>query len=187
LPAPTGVAPEASPDFGSFYRETLRPLRDYLSRFLGNRTEAQDIAHDAYLKTYQAMASRPVHQPRAYLYETARHLASNFRIRRGNRMQPTESSVLEFKAGLTPAPTDSIMAAQDQSLYRAAVQALPAGCQEVLVLRLHHGLTPPQIAQKLHLSESTVSNQLTRAMRLVRDHLAAQNAASKPRQKASGH
>lgn len=176
MPAPPCGAPEATPDFGSFYRATLGPLRDYLARFLGNRTEAQDIAHDAYLKTYAAMSDHRVAQPRAYLYTVARHLATNFQVRRGNRVQPTESALLEAKAGLTPAPTDSIMAAQDQSLYRAAVHGLPHGCQEVLVLRLNHGLSPAQIAQKLGLSESTVSNQLTRAMRLVRDQLAAQNA-----------
>jgi RNA polymerase sigma factor (sigma-70 family) len=67
------------------------------------------------------------------------------------------------------------MAGQDRAVFAAAVEALPPGCQEVLVLRLHHGLPPAEIARRLGLAESTVSNQLTRALRLVRTYVAAQN------------
>lgn len=125
------------------------------------------------------MSDRAVSQPRAYLYSTARHLAANFGARRGNRMLPTDSTVLETKAGTAPDGLHPLMAAEDQSLYRAAVHNLPHGCQEILVLRLHHGLRPAQIAAKLQLSESTVQNQLTRAMRLVRDAVAHGNSPQK--------
>lgn len=183
LPVPPSAAP-ATVDFGALYRSTIVPLRDYLARFMGDRVEAQDIAQDAYLKTFEAMQDHPIGQPRSYLFTTARRLAINFQIRRAQRMQPTEASILEAKVGPAPDPTQSVMAGQDQELFKAAVKALPPGCQEILVLRLNDGLSPPEIAQRLGLAESTVSNQLTRALRAVREQVTAGNNPV-PREKSA--
>ena len=46
--------PEPPRDFATLYRTTLAPLRRYLARLLGNATEAQDIAHDAYRRSHLA-------------------------------------------------------------------------------------------------------------------------------------
>ncbi len=54
-------------DFAAQYRSTLTPLLRYLTRLLGNRSEAQDIAHDAYLRVYPTV-DKPT---------TARRLAIN--------------------------------------------------------------------------------------------------------------
>ena len=184
-PAPPCVAAPPSPavegeEFGALYRSTLSPLRLFLARLLGDHAEAQDIAQDAYVKTYEAMQDRPVHQPRSYLFTTARRLALTYRIRRASRMQPTEDSVLESKAGASPDPTSLVMAKQDREAFAAAVRDLPRACQEVLVLRLNDGLTPPEIAQKLGIAESTVSNNLTRALRRVREYVTVQNGVARP-------
>jgi cell wall-associated NlpC family hydrolase len=77
--APT-PAPSPAPrgrDFASLYRATIAPLRRYLTRLLGNTAEAQDIAHDAYLRLYPTASADPARydQPEAVLYTTARRLA----------------------------------------------------------------------------------------------------------------
>ena len=41
--------PASQRDFAVLYRATLAPLRRYLTRLLGNASEAQDVAHDAYM------------------------------------------------------------------------------------------------------------------------------------------
>jgi len=51
-----GDTPPPDQDFRSLYQTTLTPLRRYLATVLGNPHEAQDIAHDAYLRTYAADA-----------------------------------------------------------------------------------------------------------------------------------
>lgn len=178
LPAPSCVLPpEPGPlsDFGSFYRATVAPLREYLSRVLGDRAEAQDIAQDAYVRTFEAMQGRVVNLPRSYLFATARRLALNFRMRRGGRMRPAAAPFLESRAGVAADPAQLTMEDQNRRSYAAAVLKLPAACREILILRLHEGLPPSQIAARLGLSESTVSNQLTRALREVRTYVASQN------------
>ena len=74
---PPAPPPPTSRDFASIYRATLSPLRRYLSRLLGNSTEAQDIAHDAYLRVFPSISQASTEQPEALLYVTARRLAIN--------------------------------------------------------------------------------------------------------------
>jgi RNA polymerase sigma-70 factor (ECF subfamily) len=64
-PSPPG--PKPAHDFSTLYRATVTPLRRYLARLLGNTSEAQDIAHDAYLRLYPKLKSQSAEQPEALL------------------------------------------------------------------------------------------------------------------------
>ena len=71
LPPP---GPKPARDFTTLYQATVTPLRRYLARLLGNTSEAQDIAHDAYLRLYPTLKDQSAEQPEALLYVTARRL-----------------------------------------------------------------------------------------------------------------
>ncbi len=173
LPVASGEAgPAGGGEFGNLYRRTLGPLRNYLARFLRDHNEAQDVAHDAYLKTYEVMQKKELTKPQSYLFTTARRLAYNFRMRRGQRMVPTDGAMLDAQAGSAEDPSHAAATSEDRALLRAAVALLPPRCQTVLVLRLHEGLRPAEIAERMGTSESTVNNQLSKALRMVRTYLA---------------
>src|SRR6266540_3867973 len=63
----------ARSEFSRLYQATLAPLRRYLTRFLGDANEAQDVAHDAYVRIYPSEGKRPAANPQALLYTTARN------------------------------------------------------------------------------------------------------------------
>jgi RNA polymerase sigma factor (sigma-70 family) len=167
-----GDTPPPDQDFKSFYQTTLTPLRRYLATVLGNPHEAQDIAHDAYMRTYTAMQGQAISQPKAFLFTTARRLALNFRIRRGGRMRPEENTVLDRQAADTPDAGQITMARQERAAMEAAIAGLPEGCREVLVIRTMEELSHQEIADRLGLSRSTVEKHLARALRLLREALA---------------
>lgn len=157
--------------FGSFYQITLSPLRRYLATILGNGHEAQDIAHDAYVKTYQAMHAHPVEKPQAFLFVTARRLALNYRMRRGDRMQPTESDKLETNPAPAPDAAEIAAVREEEAALEKAIRTLPPGCREVLLLRNLEGLSHEEIAQRLGISRSGVEKHLSRALRLLREQM----------------
>ena len=168
---PVESAPESAPGFNAFYQVTLSPLRRYLATILGSQHEAQDIAHDAYQKTYRAMHAKPVEKPKAFLFTTARRLALNYRLRRANRMQPTESEKLEAHPAAGPDAVEFASTHEETAALQQAILALPPGCREVLLLRNHEGLAHDEIAQRLGISRSGVEKQLSRALRLLREQL----------------
>jgi len=162
-------APAASShDFASLYRTTVAPLRRYLGRLLGNTAEAQDVAHDAYLRVYPAEGKKPAENPEALLYTTARRLAIN-RLKRRS-ISPISGGELdpETSASATPGVAQQVMARQEWALLESAIADLPAGCRNVLLLRKVEMLSHQQIADRLGIAISTIEKQHARALRLLR-------------------
>lgn len=164
--------PPAPSDFAGFYRRTLAPLRRYLARFTGNHTEAQDIAHDAYVRVYPAMQGKEVGHPQAFLYTTARHLALD-RLKRRSRAPFLDDAAASGERAASPAPgvESVVMAREEWALMEQAVAALPPGCRQVLLLRTVEQLSHDEIARRLGLARSSVEKHLMRAVRLLHESL----------------
>lgn len=160
--------PEPPRDFGSFYRATLAPLRRYLARLLGNAPEAQDIAHDAYLRVYPTLNAKNAGRPEALLYVTARRLAINRLKRRSISPVTAVAANVEAAAAASPGVAQQVMARQELKLLREAIAALPEGCRAVLLLRKVELLSHREIADRLGIAISTVEKQHARALRLLK-------------------
>jgi RNA polymerase sigma factor (sigma-70 family) len=170
--------PEPSRDFGGFYRATLAPLRRYLARLLGNTPEAQDIAHDAYLRVYPTITQQPTQNPEALLYVTARRLAINRLKRRSISPLAPEGASLETAASANPGVAQQVMARQELQLLQRAIANLPEGCRTVLLLRKVELLSHREIAERLGIAISTVEKQHARALRLLKAALPPEHGLS---------
>jgi RNA polymerase sigma-70 factor (ECF subfamily) len=170
-PAPT---PPPRRDFAALYRETVAPLRRYLARLLGNAAEAQDVAHDAYVRVYPSAHDPRIAQPEAVLYTTARRLAIN-RLKRRS-ISPFAPAPAGADTAISGAPdvARQVMARQELGLLEAALADLPEGCRTVLLLRKVELLSHREIADRLGIAISTVEKQHARALRLLRAALPAE-------------
>ena len=52
------------------------------------------------------------------------------------------------------------------------MSTLPGRCHEIFVMAKMHGMKYREIASSLNLSEKTVENQMTKAMKLLRRYVA---------------
>jgi RNA polymerase sigma-70 factor (ECF subfamily) len=163
--------PSSSADFGRLYRATLLPLRRYLTRLLGNTAEAQDVAHDAYLRIYPQKGKPPADKPEALLYTTARNLAFNRLKRRSISPIAPSAANYETTATSTPGVAQEVMARQERDMLEKAISELPQGCRSVLLLRKVERLSHHEIADRLGIAISTVEKQHARALRLLRASL----------------
>jgi RNA polymerase sigma factor (sigma-70 family) len=170
--------PRHKRDFASLYRATLSPLRRYLTRLLGNTGEAQDIAHDAYLRVFPDGDKSTANQPEAVLYTTARRLAINRLKRRSISPFLPNSLSLESAASSAPGVAQQVMARQEWGLLEIAIRELPEGCRTVLLLRKVELLSHREIAERLGIAVSTVEKQHARALRLLRAALPAETMRS---------
>lgn len=170
--------PPPPSDFARLYRATVTPLRRYLTRILGNQAEAQDIAHDAYLRVYPTIEQQKAEKPEAVLYTTARRLAFNQLKRR--RIAPFAPGAANFDtaASTQPGVAQQVMARQELRQLEAAIAALPPGCRAVLLLRKLELLSHQEIADRLGIAVSTVEKQHARALRLLRAALQPTLSAS---------
>lgn len=167
-------------DFAGLYRATLAPLRRYLARLLGNATDAQDVAHDAYLRVYPKVQDQTAVNPEAVLYTTARRLAINQLKRRSITPISPTSTGLENATSPAPGVIQQVMARQELQQLEAAIARLPEGCRAVLLLRKIELLSHQEIAQRLGIAVSTVEKQHARALRLLHVALLPETAHAAP-------
>lgn len=160
-------------DFAALYRATVAPLRRYLARLLGNPTEAQDIAHDAYVRVYPTVTQQPTHHPEALLYTTARRLAINRLKRRSISPVTPDGAYVENAASTGAGVAQQVIARQELDLLERAIAELPEGCRTVLLLRKVELLSHREIADRLGIAISTVEKQHARALRLLRTALSS--------------
>jgi len=177
--------PSEPRDFASLYRATVAPLRRHLARILGNNTEAQDIAHDAYVRMYPVIEKQGAEKPEAMLYITARRLAFNRLKRRRIAPFAPEPPVEEVSASSSPGVVQQVMARQELQQLEQAIARLPEGCRAVLLLRKIELLSHQQIATRLGIAVSTVEKQHARPLRLLRTSLARPDATDAAQESSS--
>jgi len=168
--------PSEPRDFASLYRATVAPLRRHLARILGNNAEAQDVAHDAYVRMYPVIEKQAAEKPEAMLYTTARRLAFNRLKRRRIAPFAPEPPAEDHSASGAPGVVQQVMARQELQQLEQAIARLPDGCRAVLLLRKIELLSHQQIASRLGIAVSTVEKQHARALRLLRASLARPDA-----------
>ena len=107
-------------------------LKHFLKRFLTRAEDIEDLAQEAYLRSYRAEQERGVEQPKAYLFRVAKHLALNELNRKSEQMTVyIEDRLATLPLDGSSSAEDEVEAQQSLSLYYEAVAALPKRCRRV--------------------------------------------------------
>ena len=159
-------------------------LRRFVSRFLSQHQDIEDIAQEAYLRAFQSGRENPPRSPRAYLLRVARNLALNELARKSRWMSETfESASLEPQVGREL--EDDLHSQQRLSLFCEAASELPTQCRRVFLMRKVYGYTHREIARELGISEKTVEKHVaTGLLRCSRFLEAREAGALEPSRKA---
>ena len=127
---------------------------------------AEDAVHEAFARLWQSKV-RPKGDPVAYVFAAVRNVALEL-VRRHRRPVAAAESIFSRQ------PTDPASAAiqsERQQLVRRAVDGLPIRQRQVVVLRLHAGLTFQQIAETFDEPLQTVASRYRRALGQIKKTL----------------
>ena len=147
-------------------------LRRWLKRAAPHALEADDLIQEAYAKLASLTTVSNITHPKAYLYQTVKHLILDH-IRRSKLVsieamaEINQPTVLE--EGLTP---ERIVSGRQEleRLYRA-IARLPAACRSVFLMRKFDDMPQKAIAVQLRVSENTVEKHMVRALRMILEDL----------------
>lgn len=158
------------------FREYHEPLLRYLTRRLGDRDAAEELAQETFVR---AMRHGPVQRERAWLFAVASNLARDDarRSARTRHRLTLLRSELDAEGGEASEPEVLTLELQreatadrvrEQALARAAVDALAERDRLALPMR-EEGLDYHEIAAALGLSVGSVGTTLSRARRRLMD------------------
>lgn len=145
-----------------YYRELL----NFCARALRDRDAAADIVQESYARVLAMQrAAVPIAEPRALLYQTARHVMVD-RHRRALLRDHHDLDGLpeaEHPAAAAQLQPDAIAAStQGVNAYVATIEALPPRCREAFVLHVFDGLSHAEIAEHMGASVSMVEKHIAR-------------------------
>lgn len=140
-------------------------LKRFIGRFMRSNSDIEDIAQEAFLRAYTVERSRPIEQPKSFLFRIAKHLALSQLTRKSRQIteyieDSTDSSVIQ----LDHSAEDEVSARQMLGVHCDAVAELAPQCRQVYLLRKVQGLSHKEIAEHLGIAVSTVEKHLMKAI-----------------------
>jgi RNA polymerase sigma-70 factor, ECF subfamily len=149
-------------DIDRLFREYHQPLVRYLTRRLGDRDWAEEVAQETFLR---AVKQETIVSERSWLFAVATNLVRDEArkdIRRRQRLELLRAQA-RIDDVVDPEPL-SIERAQETAAARRALDMLTERDREALLMR-EEGLDYREIANALELSIGSVGTTLARARR----------------------
>src|SRR5438270_9961311 len=147
-------------DLDKLFREFNQPLVRYLTRRLGDRDWAEEVAQETFLR---AARQGEIVSERSWLFAVATNLVRDEAKKDARRRRHLELLAQEAKAdSVVEPPVTDIERAQERALARRAIDALGERDREALLMR-EEGLDYNEIAEALDLSLASVGTTLSRA------------------------
>ena len=152
--------PQVEVSLEDFLRNVRPRLKSLFQRYSIPPQDTEDILQQALLALlYQR---RSIRDPEAWLLGTLRNKCLLYwRSHRRQLYQTVDAAVLECLA--SPMPPAQEIADLRRDLANA-IETLPERCRSLLWLRYNHGYEPPEVADRLGYSPSSISKVTQRCL-----------------------
>ena len=153
------------------YLRYASKVRDFAFRLLKDRTDAEDVTHDIFLKIWeQRRGLGAVLSFRRYLFRMTRNAVLDICKHSRIRMQFENSARVDGQI-LCDDVTERIDTAELSRQIEAAVSKMPARRYEIYRLSRECGKNNREIAEELNISPKSVENQITKALGSIKKEI----------------
>ena len=153
--------------FSTLYEIFYPDLIRYVSTKVTEIALAEDILHDLFLSLWEGRARlETISAPSVYLYTACRYLIIDY-IRKSSKMD-AEAEVDEQINDRSAPLEDRLHYRYLLDIVNHEIENLPEKCREIFVLSREKYMSNAEIASKLGIAESTVENQINKALRRIR-------------------
>ena len=165
---------------GAFQKHQLA-LKRFISRYLSNAQDIEDVTQEAFLRAYGAEKTTQVRQPKSFLFRIAKNVAISQLRTKSRQITDYIEDQPAADVLLTEWSTeDEVMAQQKLGIHCEAVAALPPKCRRVYLLRKVYGMSHKEISAYLNISTSTVEKHLLKGVEACDRFIQHRSAESPP-------
>jgi RNA polymerase sigma-70 factor (ECF subfamily) len=148
-----------------------------LFRLVGNRTEAEDITQEVFLKLYrQPLGGRREHNVKGWLYRVATNMGYNH-IRSTKRRWGRDTHLVPDVTDAAQQPPEMAIQTEIRAAVRAALATLPERHTQLLLLR-QMGMSYADLATACDIAPGSVGTLLSRAAQAFREAYEEESGAS---------
>ena len=172
--------PEAAKSWDSIeelFAALESPLLAYALRLVGERSAAEDVVQEAFMKLHAQFGE--VREPQRWLYRTVHNLALNHRRATGKTVSLTVS-VEDAPDGTNtadttdpqPLPDEQIARIEGIGLVRLSLETLDDRSRELIRLKFNEDLSYKEISERTGLKPGHIGYLLHHALKVIADELA---------------
>ena len=157
--------------FDLLVRKYQHKVIGVISRYVSDWSECQDVAQEAFMRAYRAMAAfRGDSQFYTWMYKIATNTAKNHLVAQGRRPPADDIAIddaVQIDGGMRlkdrATPEHELMRQEIEQAVFATVEQLPEDLKTAITLREVDGLSYEEIAEKMDCPIGTVRSRIFRA------------------------
>ncbi len=150
--------------FEKYYRQFGREVLNFVVRYVGNRSTAEDLTHEIFIAAHETIQKtttwKDIKNPRAYLFAATRnHLLNHFRLRKNQRRDAT-TEFDELLHGKNISEDKRLEARESLRNLIKVIQQLPPRAQKAFILSRIYKYSYAEIGRKMDISPRTVERHV---------------------------
>ncbi len=155
--------------FRQFFEDSYRPLVSFALKETGNLDEAEELVQDNLARLWE---KREEIELSTGLLSYCFRMIRNAVINQGKHEQVKRKYESEFiHTNSEIDMPDNNFEEELHTRLQESINSLPEKCREVFKLSRFEGLKYQEIAEKLNISVKTVENQMSKALRTIREDM----------------
>jgi RNA polymerase sigma-70 factor (ECF subfamily) len=149
----------------NLFRYHYRPLCIFALHYLKDIDASEDVVQEAFALLWEKLlAGEKVVNQKGYLYSTVKNRSLDILRKRGS---VGEAISLDGSVDNIEEPT--VEDAEVEARLWTTIDTLPEKCREIFLMSKRDGLKQEEIAQELGISLQTVKNQVSKALKILKD------------------
>ncbi len=154
--------------FQRLYQQHWAELYAFAYNVMHDKQRAEDIVQDIFVDLWNRFDDLTIHHHRGYLFQSVKNqCAKNFA--KGALQEVHIESWTAFLSEIEEPAYEEIKSQLLDEIETTANSVLPAKCLLIFKMRFYESRSYKEISQQLQISESTVENQITKALKLLKN------------------
>lgn len=154
--------------FTEIYEELYPSIYYFTKGFVKDRAIAEDITADTFAKLWITAGQAGVMNAVAFLYTAAKNASLDYlKVEANLKVRENQFSYLQ-QPGITDEQVVAEVKAEILKQIYTEIEALPKQAREIFKLSFINGWKIRQIADHMKLTDQTVMNQKSRALKILR-------------------
>lgn len=139
-------------------------------QYLHSESDADEIVNDTFMSVWEKRSELTLDEGlRPLLYTIARN--KSISLLRKRKIEVTQlDSGFEVPAQ-SHSPAEHLQARETEKMVWELIEKLPPRCRQIFILSRREGMSNREISALMEISEKTVENQITIAIRFIRSGL----------------
>lgn len=154
--------------YEQMFRTYFAPLCYFAGKYISDRDTCKEIVHKVFISIWENRENFDFEKPaKSYLHTAVYNRCMNF-IRDHKKTESTDNEII---LNMGEDDASNMQSAELEARIWEAIDSLPEKCREVFILNRFEEKKYSEIAMHLDISVKTVETQISKALKVLREHL----------------